>query len=307
MTMILSSSSERNAAAFNLLAVIVRQWYAEGKRAYGASLKPELQVRTAKDFDEKRLGYMTFKQFLQAAVEQGLVDIYPAPNSPDVHVVPKGEEPTGLGMRRSGGQTPHIPKVRQDLWKAFIDWSPEFERFYDRTENVAYTIPASQSSFESPEVTRLRKERLSNPARFVPISPISHEVQLDWMRNFASEQPPEVRLGLMQALAEDRPTREFSVAVRRTPDVGIRWQGRRLVGVKNAIEQWKAANRVVVDIHSPVRASGGHAFRSPEPASRLELDEKRLRAQIHAAIDEMSVSELLDIPVRLRYVVNVGR
>ncbi len=75
--MIYNFSSERRQAAFGILADIVQRWYAEGRRAYGASLKPELRALTSNEFDERLLGFMSFKQFLTAAADTGIVDVTP--------------------------------------------------------------------------------------------------------------------------------------------------------------------------------------------------------------------------------------
>jgi len=165
--------SGRHQAAFTVLADIVQRWYAEGRRAYGASLKPEMRSLTSNAFDEKVLGFLTFKHFLLAAADQGLVDVHPAPNSPDVQVVPKGKEPMAQrGRAERSVAVPNVSRIREDLWKAFVDWNTAFERFYDRAQDTAYRIAGTESAFDSPALMTLRQEKQTDPERFVPIAPL---------------------------------------------------------------------------------------------------------------------------------------
>jgi hypothetical protein len=308
MSMIYNApTSERHQAAFSILADIVQRWYAEGRRAYGASLKPEMRSLTSNAFDEKLLGFMTFKHFLLAAADQGLVDVHPAPNSPDVQVVPKGKEPMGLrgGSDRSSTAS-NIPRIREDLWKAFVDWNTAFERFYDRAHDVAHRIASAESAFDSPALKTLRQEKRTDTARFVPILPITFAEQVDWMRQFAAKQPPETRLHLMPAIESARPARDFSMTVRRSSDLAFAWQNERFQRVMERIDAWKSEHNVVVDIYAPPATPPDRRER-PVRASALSLDERRLRERIHGAIDAMSVAELLDLPIRLHHIVDVDR
>jgi len=47
------------------------------------------------------------------------------------------------------------------------------------------------------------------------------------MRQFAAKQPAEVQLRLMSAIDSARPARDFSMAVRRVPDMALAWQNER--------------------------------------------------------------------------------
>lgn len=299
--------SERHQAAFTILAEIVQRWYAEGRRAYGASLKPEMRALTSNAFDEKALGFATFKHFLLAAADQDLVDVHPAPNSPDVQVVPKGKEPMGQRGRAERSVTaPNVPRIREDLWKAFVDWNTAFERFYDRAQDTAHRIAGTESAFDSPALKALRHEKQTDPERFVPIVPITFAEQVDWMRQFAAKQPADVQLRLMSAIDSTRPARDFSMTVRRAPDVALAWQNERFQRVMERIDAWKSENKVVVDIYAPPPTPPDRVDR-PGRGSALALDEKRLRERIHAAVDAMSVAELLDLPIRLHHIVDIDR
>jgi len=300
-------TSERHQAAFSILAEIVQRWYAEGRRAYGASLKPEMRSLTSNAFDEKSLGFLTFKHFLLAAADQGLVDVHPAPNSPDVQVVPKGKEPMGQRSAPDRFATaPHVLRIREDLWKAFVDWNTAFDRFYDRANDVAYRIASAESAFDTPALKALRQERRTDATRFIPIAAITFAEQVDWMRQFADKQPAETRLRLMPAIESSRPARDFSMAVRRSSDVAVAWQNERFQRVMERIDVWKAENDVVVDIYAPPAAPAARVER-PARAPGLSLDESQLRGRIHTAIDAMSVAELLDLPIRLHHIVDIDR
>jgi hypothetical protein len=301
--MIYNPSLERQQAAFRLLADLAQRWYAEGRRAYGAGLKPEIRALTGNAFDENELGFGTFKQFLMAAAEQDFVDVHPAPNnSHDVYVVPKGKTPSET-VSASASATPAQPRVRSDLWRAFVDWNKVFTRFYDRSHDIAYLVATTESVLDSAEVKALREQQRLDPDRFVPITPVSLEQQVSWMREFAARQQPENQLHLMRATESSRPARDFSVAVRRSPELAIAWRSERIKRVLAVIEPWKAEHNVVVDIYSPPAATLIPAERPGD----LTFDEKRLRERIHLAVDAMSVTELLHLPIRLHYIVDIER
>lgn len=297
--------SERQQAALSILTDVVQRWYAEGRRAYGASLKPEMRALTSGEFDEKQLGFMTFKRFLLAAADQGLVDVHPAPNSPDVQVVPKGKPPVAQAERRAVLPASSVPRVREDLWKAFVDWNTAFERFYDRDKDVAHRIAATESAYDSPQLRTLRQEKEAQPDRFVPISPITFAEQVDWMRQFVAKQSPEVQLGLLPAVDSPRPARDFSMTVRRSPQIALDWHTEKTERVVERIDAWKAEHGVTVDIYAMPAGPTEHLSRDRRVS--LALDENRLRERIHAAIDAMSVAELLDLPIRLHHIVEVDR
>jgi hypothetical protein len=303
--MIYNPSLERQQAAFRLLADLAQRWYAEGRRAYGAGLKPEMRALTGNAFDENELGFATFKQFLMAAADQDFVDVYPAPNnSHDVYVVPKGKTPSETIEARPSARSATEPRVRADIWKAFVDWNKAFARFYDRTSDTAHLVATTESVLDSPEIKVLREQQRMEPDRFVPITPISLEEQVGWMREFAARQQPEDQLHLMLATESSRPARDFSVAVRRSPTLASAWRRERIKRVLEVIEPWKAEHNVAVDIYSPPATTSIPAAR---PSDDLTIDEKRLRERVHVAIDAMSVAELLDLPIRLHYIIDVER
>lgn len=297
------SSPERLDAAFAILAETVGAWYAEGRRAYGASLKPELQVRTSGAFDEKVLGYPSFKTFLEAAASRGIVDVYPAPNSPDVQVVPPGRAPAVTQVAPTAEPAGFVQRVRPDIWKAFVDWNHAFERFYDRATGVTYFIPATESAFDTEEIKSLREARAADATRYVSITPISFSEQVDWMRQFTSKDVSNLHDDLVAALASPRPAREFAMVVRRDARTNRAWQSEKSKRVAERIEHWKRDHGIDADMFEapPVRATREVAGSSSSP-----VDEKELRKQVHAAIDAMSLNELLSLSFPLRYVVHVG-
>jgi hypothetical protein len=296
--------AQQQQAAFNVLATIVDRWYVEGRRAYGASLKPEMRAVTSEGFDEGLLGFPTFKAFLMGAASAGLVDVHRAPNSPDVQVVPKGKEP--LMLRQGPTRFPFAtggPRVREDLWKAFVDWNTAFERFYDRVEGRAYRVAATESALDGPALKELREQKRNDPRRFVGIAPVTYAEQVDWMRQFAEKQSPEIQLRLTQALDTAR-ARGFSFALRQIPTMSIAWQKERFQRVVERIDAWKAENELTVEIYETLPLPPQRADRRAHQ-SAAALDVERLRERVHAAVDSMSVGELLELPIRLRHIVDV--
>ena len=81
----------------------------QGKQLKAAGLKPRLQTLSGDEFDEKRLGFRSFGDFLRAAAEE--IDGYSV-------------QGTGLALRLSRGQ--EIVPIRRDLWNAFTDWKASY-------------------------------------------------------------------------------------------------------------------------------------------------------------------------------------
>jgi hypothetical protein len=84
-------TAEREAA-FAGLAGLVRRLVSKRRSTRSASLKPALQA-SHPGFDEFRLGYSTFRAFLEAAELAGYVVLRPAAKGADVDVLPAGTSP----------------------------------------------------------------------------------------------------------------------------------------------------------------------------------------------------------------------
>jgi hypothetical protein len=285
--------------AFELLREIVQQNYEDGRRSYGASVKPELLRRTGGGFSEAAFGFRGFRAFMESAAEAGYVSVHKAPVGPDFEATPPGKEP--LPVRdAAGGAT---VRVRPDLWRAFLLTDPGWAAAYDRDENRAFQYARQAFPLEPADVKEARERVQQQPGRHVPISPIPIEEQVRWMEDFAGrESDPAGRVALEQAVRSSRPNQAFFRALRAYPSVRARWEAGRRAAVYDHIRRWAAENSLEIEI-------AARDDRQPDPASESppEHDGDRLatvRATLHRAIDRMSETDLLRVAVPVEYLID---
>jgi hypothetical protein len=289
-----------------LIAGIVKENYEVGRRSFGASIKPELRKRTFNRFSEQRLGFRGFSDVLVAAQQANLIDLYPAPRGPDKEAVPPGEP--ALSQRvEDDAEVGFRGRVRQDLWKAVVDWNEGWLRVYDRSADEAVMLPATATSFEPTRFVAIRSQIKSEAERFVDIEPVPMDQQIDWMREFAAtvtdEYPREI---LGQALESERPAREFTRVLSAHPRLRGAWRVFRIRKVHRRIEEWAKTNgldELAVFEHEHARAedvSDSRIDRGERVASDNDRVE-RLRALAHRAVNRMPESELLALRLPLEY------
>ncbi|WP_202638624.1 UPF0158 family protein [Bailinhaonella thermotolerans] len=277
---------------FQVLAQVVRDLQSEGRSTRSAGIKPRLAQRLGA-FTEKTYGFTTFREFLMAAQRAGVVELCNPAQGPDLDVMLPGQP-------RDVPRPPVPLQVRQDLWKEFMDWSPGVERAYDRQKDRAFRVSVTDAY--DPEARRLREAMQADPARFVPISPISMETQIQWARSFVTKMPPgRHRDELAQTLHTDRPLQGFTRLVRTLPCLA-EWTSFRNERVVEAVTSWARHHDLDVDPvatdSSPHRSSSNPA--SPHaPAAAGQLDLAALRARAHELVDVMTAEELLALPLSL--------
>jgi len=282
----------RLATAYELLADIVAEMHASGRRAYAAAVKPRLVARTNGGFDERMLGpgFDSFRGFIDAAADAGVVTVSPAPVGPDIEVLPLGAQ--SLGARE---QPAHGVRIRRDLWRAFLDWTPDQLRAYDRIRDKAVVVPATSAPLEPAHHAALRAA-ITDKQRYVPITSFTREEQLNWMRTFVEQMPATPILPALElTLSSEQPLRAFSHALGIDGSTRQAYNGYRLNEVSTRLEQWAAEHELELDIYEPApRAESRKDELSATP------DDEPLRQLIHAAVDRMprEALETLHIPVR---------
>lgn len=290
--------------AFELLRSAVARLQAEGRSTRSAGVKPMLQF-SEMGFDERRLGYRTFRAFIEAAAEDGYVTVERASRGPDVE----------LRALLGGVATPSgaPERIRRDLWSAFVDWRREWDRLYDRQTDRVGWLPNDHDHGE-PFAT-FRADVEAERTRFVTIEPFSPEQTEDWMRAFVgSLDEGGARSALESALTSSRPIRAF---VRIALQLGIKdqWNSFRAARVRERIEGWADENELTVDLQVEQRPITMPSLRRPPgsprprqdtwPSDRVSLE--NLRDQVCAAVKQMSRADLLRLPIPLEYVITSER
>lgn len=294
-----SQRDDNLQTAFDVLASLVEEMHAAGRRTYAASVKPQLLTRTNGGFNEREIGpgFASFRDFLAAAETAGVVKVSPAPVGPDVEILPPGA--TSLGPRNISARVGVGPRIRADLWRAFVDWTPGRLRVFDRLDNVAKVVTAQPAPLEPPQQSALRRAIPVEPDRYVTISPVPLERQQEIMAEFlATLEPSPVHAALETALRSPRPIRAFTSTLTIDGAVHDAYTAHRLSCIARIIEEWKGVNHLEVDIfesrpQARLDESTSHAPPANDPA------EAAARRILHAAIDRMPLEELnrLHVPV----------
>lgn len=293
-------ATPQHEAALRLLQSVVNDRVASGRRTHSAGLKPAMQKRSNEGFSEIRLGFPSFRAFLEWAQDAGVVQLVPAPRGPDIEVLPIAPtaqrlSPTPLRGRSQG-------RIKPDLWRSFVDWRADWRRVFDRESGEARMFPREPHEVgDAPQHAALRGAVADNSNRFIEITPIPQPQQLAWMSEFAdAEADAPLKTELQAALQTDRAAGAFAARIRQTPTAFHRWNRWREQRVAAVIEEWARGHHLDVAIHE-------------EPPRRLAessrlfvggVDDQTLREQLHKAIDKMPVAELLRLPIPLEYLIS---
>ena len=323
--------------AFEKLSELVRAWRQQGRKTTTAGLKPALQ-RELVGFSETELGFTTFRTFVIAAAEAGYVKIEKTPTGHSWVMLPdetsiatrtdaEATDPTVRGNAigpppaatpgRSGPR--HTERLKPDVWATFVDWRDSHRRMWDRSTRRSFMYPLDEAGAPA---------WITDPDRFVAIDSVEQATQIDWMREWAATLPDQHRDRIVNSLGADRPLGQFRKETTATGLASV-WRAELQSRVANHARQWATEHDVPVHElidHRPPTASMGSDVRvvaaarppfgtgpaqpvvpPPEQARSADghADEaSQLRALLHRAIDRMSLTELLSIPVRAEHLLD---
>jgi hypothetical protein len=257
-------------SAQNLLRSIVQHQYERRHKPIpGAALKAEL-LQSAEQktdtFSEKSLGFGSFLEFVSKC--PGIS--HQLRQGSDFLVVPGDIFPT---LPSAESVEPHKRRIRRDFWFAFVSFDESgTRRVYDREgDRVLYEPVSSPLS----------------PSR-VEITPITSEQQLSWRRDYAAQLPPERQNEFAQALNSDSPFRDFSVVIRRQPDLDSNWKRFWVDKIAPIVEGWATGNNV------PLSKVFMDMYDASEQISSS-------RAELYKLFDTLPLDALLDFKVSLRH------
>jgi hypothetical protein len=141
----------------------------------------------------------------------------------------------------------------------------------------------------------------------IVIEPIAREVQVEWRRNFAQEQPDPVRGTLLAALdgVGTAVFNEFARRLRENPSVMHTWNRYLQKQVTDRVAQWAAANGVSEDRWcSGISRSDDVSSREPMPTKTHSIGQ---RAELYNFLDSVPIEDLLQLRVPLDWVLKVTR
>jgi hypothetical protein len=301
----------RLEAAFSLLRSTVEQLHSEGRRIYSASLKPELLRRTSNGFDETQLGdgFAKFRHFLELAEKRGVISLTSAPAGPDLLVAPPGASPAGptASVDATHRKREKGIFIRPELWKAFVFWSDDQVRLYDKETGRVATFSATPVPLEPDEVTKQRELWEGGSSRYVKIDPINRERQVTWMREFAEKLREPLRTSLLMALQNERPFKAFQMTLHMDAATQSEWKARHVRLVAAEIERWVDQAGLAISIYAnPVPTASPPDERPSIPETPAVPDLAYVRQQVHAAVDRMPLSKLLELKIPLGYLIDVS-
>jgi len=291
---------------FELLSDVVRRMGERGGKTFAAGVKPALQQLAIGGFDEEKLGFTSFAGFLRAAEAAGVVDLMV--DRPGLLRVALPSNKSAPELTEAVETDP--PTLREDLWRAFVDWTPGCIRFFDTEGKAAHVLAKHPVPAESAEDAALRAAVESQPSRFPEIEPISLETTLAWMKEYAEQLDEPNRSLIAAALTSERPAREFSLLVRRSANLSRSWHRFRLARVRATVQSWLTERGLEIEIDAPARVVDEHQAdrvrparpsARPDRATRRNLHENDVRHRVVRAVERMPLRDLLELPIPFEY------
>lgn len=295
-------------AAFEHLAETVRGLQSRGQSTMSAGVKPALRY-SMPEFDERRLGFRSFRDFVTAAADAGYVAFGRAERGPDVVL-------SVTTTTTSGHKVPEL--IRRDLWTAFVDWRRDWLRVYDRESERVGWLPANESPHEFQDFAALRRGVAASPERYVSISPLTPNDTQELIRAFVEERIDDavIQKAFTSANASAKPIRAF---IRATQELGLvhEWRTFRLERVRKVIEEWGNANKLDLDLSANRELlttargerAGANRRRIPRHASVGQpeaISTQWLRSRVEEAVRRMSRGELMRLPIPIEYLLDDG-
>lgn len=270
--------------AQSLLVQVVQSLYADRHGPVpGALVKAQL-VRQANlqgaPFSERELGIKSFVDFVRTTPGISLQirvgsDMLLAPSSA-AEVLSAYAHP--------------LPRLRRDFWRAFIEFPvPNTVRLYDQAEDkILYEDAATQRTG-------------------VLVDPVSRDTQIQWRRQFAEEQPDDVKGILLSALAstDSFSFNEFARRLRENPLVMHAWNRYLQKLITDHVAAWATEHGI-----PPERWSAG-AIRTRMDSSERETGPQAQtisqRAELYNFFDSLPLEDLLQLRVPLEWMLKVTR
>lgn len=296
--------------SFRALTETVARLDAASRSTLSAAVKPALVAGTGYRFDERAIGFASFREFLAAARHAGAVELEPGPGTSDVWVLVRPHHGSvGPALAPTPGKP---PAIRADLWQAFVDWAPGWTGLWDRHRASAVRFHEHPSPSEDPAQASWRALYAADAQRFVPIRPIDVETTLSWMAGFSDELAPgRTRTALLDALKGPRAVRTWT-GTARSHGLYDRWHERRLRSLRGVVLAWAARNDVdLTDV--PVGGPTGPPARTADTNGAATTDAATvagappahdpdpLRGWLLALVQELPADELALITVPARY------
>lgn len=231
-------------------------------------LTATLQAKEEPPFDERKLGFKGFRDFLERGT-QGLFLVTPSDVGPDVMVSLVGAQSEAASPAQTTGGAGH--SVRNDVWQAFINPDPARVRFWGRdTHQVRHYLHGE----DSPHA----REVQDSAADYIEIEPVSAATQLSWMRQFVYEHShavPETRTQTIHSILDKPYSSGINAAFTGAlgASLGGQWRHQRIKNVVAAIYAWADKHNVpheLLNVRSSSDSAAGQSTSGTEKAVRAD-------------------------------------
>lgn len=285
-----ASSSGSISLAMDLLQRTVTNLERQGSTTYAAGVASRMR-QTDSTFNVQNYGFKTFKAFLEQAAAAGIVHVSRAPGASDLTVTSVGPTVSTDDASSRDGRY-----LRHDLWSAStrVDGSPTWWR-YDDGQLIGPVKNAPQDS-----------------ASWIELLPLTRNELVAWMRAFIEMVgDPDKAAGLSAAVATPSGPQAFIAEVRAHQGSARKWGRFYREHVMQRAFSWAEDNSVPREALLQPAANEHHASVAPEAkaqtphaASRDDADyEKRVRAAIASAVEQMPLAELLRLRISAEYLI----
>lgn len=307
--------------AYEALVAVIREWRQAGRVTTTAGLKPALQDRMQGTFSEQRLGFPTFREFVQAAAEEGYIRLVQLPTRHWIALLP-GESVDAVPTKTTRLQaappkagTPKVPsssgggtveptvRLRSDVWQCLVDWAPDHRRLWDTNNNRGIMYPVGPDGRPAWE---------SSPERFIETPSADMATQIAWMREWVKTLTHQTtRDALLTSLNDPSPGRFRSELnrlgllsawraelQRRVLDLAVSWAHEKGVNVKDLLDTRTRAAKPSAK-SEPTRPTREAATSKPNDETA------RLRTLLHQVIDLMPLAELASLPIKAEHLLRV--
>lgn len=274
------------AKYFEVLVQALKNHSSESDRPPTASrLRILMGQLTNNEFNLQAIGYPRFRDFLEAAERTGLLSIDRSYDG-DLRIFPNSDG------------TIVAPFLREDLWKAIIDWSPNSNRYWDVDLQIVQKIsaqvnePNSVSSLDTADATS------ANDGRFIPIPKITADKQLSILRTFTADATvsSDDRLILLEALKGPKPFKR-TIELMRSMNSSLEegWSNTLRSEAWATLTHWIEENPKLHGLDPSLLERKPISTEKPSTKVSAYTRHERLRTAAHDAINRMSLDQLMSL------------
>lgn len=292
MSSIESSVSGMREAAFGVLRALARDAAQRGRPCFAASAKPQMAQRLG--YDERALGYETFRELLADAEAAGFIRLTYVQGG-DVEL---GAVPVAATASSAASAAPAQPPqqeapagrlhLRRDFWNAVVKpgtW------LYDPKNDAVVT-----------QASAVARDDL------VPMPTADDVVQIGWIEEFVQglPKPRQDALGPVLIAAADL-DKKLETMRQQPQTVRNSWFNHRSHRVHERLEEWKREHALDVQLLSPRVSRRETSFpvrTHPRRQSASSPSEDVVRARLRQAIERMPLAELLRLPIPAEFLID---